>query len=129
MIGCDCARCRRHCCGALPGVRAILMPWESARDYQTVERGGLVYLQRQPVTGNCVYYDGSGCRIYHRRPFECRLYPLVLSFDLEVLPRLRLDGKAECAATAPVFTGALDYADLIRRSYFPPAWIRAYEAA
>ncbi|MCK5180608.1 MAG: YkgJ family cysteine cluster protein [Candidatus Omnitrophica bacterium] len=54
---------------------------EKIESKKLVERGG--YLSDKSCHGMhvCTFFhsDDSTCRIYHNRPFECRLYPFVLT--------------------------------------------------
>ena len=99
----QCAACEAHCCGMIKTCRPVLMPWEDAAAYETEQDGPLVLVKRN-ADGWCVYFDHDrwhagkgGCTIYHRRPFECCIYPLVLDFSRQT-PGLKLDPRAPCAS-------------------------------
>jgi len=62
-------------------IASNLMLGEKAESKRLVERGG--YLDDKLCHGlyACIFFnpDDSTCGIYHNRPFECRLYPFVLT--------------------------------------------------
>jgi Fe-S-cluster containining protein len=112
-----CAQCPTNCCGAVPTVRPVLMPWEPAAAYATEPDGPLTLLARDP-DGHCVYFSPAqhaagqgGCTIYDRRPLECCLYPLILDFS-QPTPSLKLDPRAPCA-----------------HATWPAAWMARYRVA
>lgn len=112
-----CQGCAKFCCGAIPGVRPVIMPWEDANQYATV-RVGLLTVLAQDDDGVCVYFDyhrwntgRGGCLIYNLRPFECRLYPLILDFSGPCITLVH-DPRASC--NRPVWT---------------PEWVAAYRKA
>ena len=75
--------------------------------------------------GRCVFLDDAtrSCKIYGRRPLECRIYPFLLDFDSGVgfkldmsvcthLDSLNYDGKA--------------ISGLLEAQNWPEDWIKAY---
>jgi Fe-S-cluster containining protein len=97
----ECSKCPTNCCGRLPTVRPVLMPWEENGNYLTEKDGPLTLLAKGP-DGWCIYFDqdkqekgDGGCSIYNRRPLECCLYPLILDFS-KLVPSLKKDPRAPC---------------------------------
>lgn len=128
-----CQECDRNCCTDLPNVRPILMPWEvdSGRWLHVTEQLGQLHLLARKPTGGCIFYGEHGCTIYEDRPFECRIYPLLMQFEAgpgelkTLLPTLRLDPRATCYLESlkkgSDFQIDLDYD-------FPEGWAREFSA-
>lgn len=127
MIRISCDGCGGRCC--MDPLTPILLPAEEEiftgssvlvrtpfRDMRVLAKGG---------DGRCVFLDDAtrSCKIYGRRPLECRIYPFLLDFDSGVgfkldtsvcthLDSLNYDGKA--------------ISGLLEAQNWPEDWIKAY---
>ena len=126
-----CGRCRANCCGGIPNVHPILMPWEPFPDHLVEQRGLLRFLQTEP-NGLCLFFSGGRCGIYGQRPFECRIYPLLLQFEewgaddfRPLRPYLKLDPRATCYQESCAAGSSFDIA---LRYPFPADWAREFNA-
>jgi Putative zinc- or iron-chelating domain len=78
FVPCDgCTACCR--CYDVP-----VAPGEAA-GLDTVERGGELFLRRQP-DGSCVHLGDGGCSVYGRRPLICRIFDCRVLLYGGVLP-------------------------------------------
>ena len=77
------------------------------------------------VDGHCLFYDPEkhNCKIHARRPFECRLYPLMLDFTNG--PSFKLD-PARCPKLSQLAFDHRLILSFIQSHDFPKDWIAAY---
>lgn len=77
------------------------------------------------VDGHCFFYDPEKrtCKIHARRPFECRLYPLMLDFTNG--PSFKLD-PSRCPKLSTLAFDHKMIMSFIQSHDFPQDWIRAY---
>jgi Fe-S-cluster containining protein len=82
----DCTSCGRCCTGSLgyvwvdePEIRGLAASLGMEVDLfgsRFLRRVGLRYaLLESPVSGDCVFLDGTACEVYAARPRQCRSYP------------------------------------------------------
>jgi Fe-S-cluster containining protein len=81
----NCINCPTQCCGKIGPVKApVLIPKELMRfDIDAFVKDskikGLFRLKRK--NGKCVFLKNHKCKIYDRRPIECKLYPWLLNWN------------------------------------------------
>ncbi len=127
MISISCDGCGGRCC--MDPLSPILIPEE-----EEMFKGNSV-LVRTPFRdmkalakkgdGRCVFLDdaGRGCKIYGRRPFECRIYPLLL--DFESGPGIKLDTSI-CGNICSLIYDEKAVSSLLKERRWPEDWIKAY---
>ena len=87
MINIVCSECKKNCCGEIKKLRPVLIPSEekkfkSSCDVINTPFGDMFVLKRKR-NGLCVFFDRTKrkCAIYDKRPLECRLYPILMTFS------------------------------------------------
>ncbi len=78
-----CKGCQVNCCRRF---YAVLLD-EEVREFKNVAKRiktkyGVVYTLGDPNGGVCPYLNSDGlCSVYPKRPFDCRLWPLMIHYD------------------------------------------------
>lgn len=91
MLEINCSGCVGCCSNKLP-LTPVLWPGEEHSfrdDSRRIDTPhGIGYLLKRKENGNCIFLDEKHekCTVYHARPAECQLYPLLL--DLSSFPKV-----------------------------------------
>lgn len=79
-----CSKCSINCCRRF---YAVLLPEEEnifEKSYAVETPLGNVKALGSRDGKSCPYLDGNGfCKIYSIRPFDCRIWPILLYYDFE----------------------------------------------
>lgn len=85
FISMDCINCKNHCCGQNKNLKApILLPNEVDLLKESSESFIVdditFYRLKRSENGNCIFLgENNRCTIYNDRPYECRIYPYILT--------------------------------------------------
>jgi Fe-S-cluster containining protein len=129
MIRINCETCGARCC--MDPLAPILLPEEEEvlKDISVVVGTPFRKMRVIPKRedGSCVFLDedAQACRIYERRPFECRIYPFLL--DFEKGPHIQLDPLI-CPNLGSVRYDITAVGGLVDVREWPEDWINAYQS-
>ena len=130
MVSIDCSGCKKHCCGNIKELRPIMMPWEEEifKGYCDIIKKpshDMLVLKRKN-NGNCIFLDDISirCKIYDKRPLECRIYPLLLKFSDEK-PAVFVD-KRFCSCLSTLKVDEKNVLSDITKNKFSKEWIDGF---
>jgi len=83
----DCTKCDGRCCKTpINNFNVVLLPQEMKNlkkfSKKLKTRYGGVYILNKKEDGSCIFLDNMHrCTIYKDRPFECKVFPLVIDYE------------------------------------------------
>ena len=131
MLSINCKNCDGRCCtSGKRKLHVVLTPREKDKfkDFSTTLKTthGILLVLKKSESGNCIFYDERKnlCKVYANRPFECRVYPLMIDFngnirfilDKTICPKIKECSPEEIEKTKKEWI----------EHHLPLYWIKAY---
>lgn len=131
MLSLNCKNCDGRCCTSRKRkLYVILTPRErdKFKKFSTILKTTHETLSvlKKSESGDCIFYDKkrNSCKSYRDRPFECRVYPLLIHFNNTV--GFKLD-NAVCPKTKEFSPEQIDKVkQKWLKQHLSLYWIKAY---
>ena len=128
-----CRGCSVNCCKKF---YAVLLPDEegvfNGVSFDIETRLGSVKAIGSYGGRQCIFLDENGlCRIYENRPFDCRLWPIILYYDFNTNEKVvYLDLECPAAKSDRIPKDFVDRViDVLRNSDIDVEWLKKYTLA
>ena len=128
MVKIDCNKCENSCCKNKL-LNPYLLPSEEKlfkKFSEKAETTKKVLLLKRNKDGNCIFLDEKDkCKIYKKRPFDCRLYPILLNFK-DKKPYIWVDRKF-CPNSGEIILNERKILKTIKSLNLPENWVKDFE--
>lgn len=131
-FGSICAKCKNNCCHRF---YAVLLPeeeelFEEASTEVSTPLGPVKTLGRPGRV--CPFLDERGfCRVYNKRPMDCRAWPVIMYYDFETGERvIYLDLDCEAVREKRVPASLINkIIEVLARAPIDDEWLKRYTLA
>ncbi|HRZ95474.1 MAG TPA: YkgJ family cysteine cluster protein [Candidatus Moranbacteria bacterium] len=129
MIDIKCGKCT-ICCG-VECFNPVLFPFEEKRfkKYSIKIKTPFqdIFILKRKKDGQCIFQNkgNTGCRIYKKRPVDCRLFPICLKFDKKGRYKLIMD-KDVCPIVEKGKSGKKKMEEYLKKHKIPELYGKAY---
>jgi Fe-S-cluster containining protein len=93
MSGNPCEGCTVSCClkmGLFLPKAEFSQHFQRHEESLVIRQIGKIFVVSPKEGQVCPYLDNGGCRIYHERPIDCRVYPYIMSHIIEKRNKVKI---------------------------------------